>query len=313
MKKIWVAVIVTLLSSLHFTAQAAPGRIVVFGTSLSDSGNAYALKGGVNTPPYDDPAKIDATLIPSVPYAEGGHHFSNGETWVEQFAKTKGLAGNTRPAFEGSSTEATNYAVGGARAYEDGIHVNLPGQVDKFLTVFGSAPSDALYVIEFGGNDIRDALATGNPAVISDALTAIGNNISLLYVKGARKFLVWNAPNLGLTPAIRALDSFYPGVAYYAGLLTDAYNANLDLLLNSLAGLPGIEITRLDVHTKLNQIVGNPGVFGFSNAEAACIMPAVPPFECQATDEFLFWDGIHPTKAGHSVIAQEAAFALTQH
>jgi phospholipase/lecithinase/hemolysin len=313
MKKMFEAVAALLLSILPFTAQAGPDRVVVFGTSLSDPGNAFALKGGVNTPPYDDPAKIDASLIPDVPYAVGGHHFSNGATWVEQFARQRGLAGNTRPAFEGSSTEATNYAVGGARAYQDGVHFNLPDQVNRFLTVFGSAPSDALYVIEFGGNDIRDALVTGNPAVISDALTAIGNNIGLLYAKGARKFLVWNAPNLGQTPAIRALDSLYPGVAYYAGLLTDAFNANLDHFLSSLEGLPGIEIIRLDVYTKLNQMVGNPGAFGFSNAEAACIMPAVPPFECQSPDEFLFWDGIHPTKAGHAIIAQEAAFALTQH
>ncbi len=310
MKKRIVAAVIMVLSIVPFTAQAAPGRIVVFGTSLSDPGNAFALKGGVNTSPYDDPVKMDASLIPDVPYAQGGHHFSNGATWVEQFARLQGLAGNTRPAFEGSSTEATNYAVGGARAYEDGVHINLTDQVNKFLAAFGSAPSDALYVIEFGGNDIRDALAAGNSAIIGDALTAIGNNVVMLYTNGARKFLVWNAPNLGLTPALRAMDRLYPGVAFYSGLLTDGFNANLDLLLSSLAGLPGIEITRLDVHAKLNQIVDSPGAFGFSNAETACIMPGVPPFECQTPDEFLFWDGIHPTKAGHAVIAQEAAFAL---
>ena len=70
--------------------------IVVFGTSLSDSGNAFALRGGTNTPPD---YLVDPLLVPSVPYARGGHHFSNGATWIEQFARSVGLAGSVRPAF----------------------------------------------------------------------------------------------------------------------------------------------------------------------------------------------------------------------
>ena len=65
-------------------AAAAPfGRIVAFGTSLSDSGNAFALRGGANTPPD---YLLDPLLVPNAPYARGGHHFSNGATWVEQLA-----------------------------------------------------------------------------------------------------------------------------------------------------------------------------------------------------------------------------------
>ena len=33
-------------------AQPSYSGIVVFGTSLSDSGNAFALRGGANTPPH---------------------------------------------------------------------------------------------------------------------------------------------------------------------------------------------------------------------------------------------------------------------
>src|SRR3954453_8705413 len=69
--------------------------IVVFGTSMSDSGNAFALVGGTSTPPDYD---LDPFLVPNAPYARGGHHFSNGATWVEQYARTIGLAGSVRPA-----------------------------------------------------------------------------------------------------------------------------------------------------------------------------------------------------------------------
>ena len=68
-------------------------RIVVFGTSFSDPGNAYALTGATTVPPYDT---LDPFLVPSAPYAVGGgHHFSNGETRIEQLGRSIGLAENT--------------------------------------------------------------------------------------------------------------------------------------------------------------------------------------------------------------------------
>src|SRR5690242_9464901 len=121
----------------------APGfsRIIAFGTILSDPGNAFTLLGETNTPPNYD---MDPLLVPSAPYARGGHHFTNGGTWVEQFARSAGLAGTVRPAFEGEGG-ATNFAVGGARAYEDGINVNLSAQVEAFLQqVDHRASPDAL-------------------------------------------------------------------------------------------------------------------------------------------------------------------------
>ena len=136
---------------------------------------------------------------------------------------------------------------------------------------------------------------------------AIGNNIGGLYGAGARKFLVWSAPDLGLTPAICTLDSISPGAKQAAEFLSQSYNSGLDAVLGSLAGLPGIEITRLDVNQKLNELITNPGAFGLKVVAAACVTPNSPPYECQTPDEFLFWDGIHPTKAVHAILAQEAA------
>jgi phospholipase/lecithinase/hemolysin len=285
---------------------------VAFGASLSDPGNAFALRGGTNTPPD---YLLDPLLVPSAPYARGGHHFSNGATWVEQFARSTGLAGTVRPAFQGESG-ATNFAVGGARAYEDGINVNLSAQVEAFLQqVDHQASPDALYTIEMGGNDIRDALVaytTGSGPILHDAIVSIVTNVGRLYAAGARNFIVWRAPNVGLTPAIHTLDLLHPGAVQLATGLTQAFNGGLDGALVQVSNLPGIRIVRLDAYRLLNDIVADPAAFGLTDVTSPCVTPNIAPFTCQTPDEFLFWDGIHPTKAVHAIIAQEAALALSR-
>ena len=103
-------------------------RIVVFGDSLSDPGNDFALINTQNTPPYDNTEIMDPfMIIPHPPYAKGGHHYSNGATWVEQFARLRGLAQYVAPAWKSAGTKAANYAVGGGRARDAGDgNFNLP-------------------------------------------------------------------------------------------------------------------------------------------------------------------------------------------
>jgi outer membrane lipase/esterase len=283
---------------------------VVFGTSLSDPGNFFALNGGSAEPPD---FHLDALLVPSVPYARGGHHFSDGATWSERLARDLGAGGSAQPGFKPSGT-GTNYAVGAARAYEDGVNVNLPAQVAAFLThTGGAAPSDALYVIEMGGNDVRDALAAfpaGSGAIIQAANISIANNIQALYAAGARDFMVWRTPDVGLTPALRRLDRITPGAAQLATGLSRAFNGALDNVVAQLSVLPGIRIVRLDAFRLLTDIVSDPGAFDLDNVTATCVTPDVAPFTCDDPDEFLFWDGIHPTKAGHAILAAAAAMVL---
>lgn len=293
-------------------AQGPTIGIVVFGDSLSDPGNAFALVGGTNTPPD---YSVDFFLVPDQPYARGGHHFTNGATWIEQLAQSEGLAANAKPAFRGSSAGATNYAVGSARARDDGSQINLTHQVDRFLQDFGgAAPADALYVIEIVGNDIRDVAATQDLSIIASALDAIGTNIGKLHAAGARKFLIWNAPKVAVTPAIRMADFIFPGTAAGVDFVTAVlYNPNLEALLNGLgATLKGIQIKRFDAYGEVAAIYGNGAAFGLSEVNAPCITPNVAPFFCQNPDDYLFWDGIHPTKAVHTILANEVAKVLAQ-
>jgi phospholipase/lecithinase/hemolysin len=289
-------------------AQSRFSGFVVFGTSLSDPGNAFALLGEASTPAD---FSLNPFLIPSAPYAAGGHHFSNGATWIEQFARSVALSQSTRPAFATANPSATNFAVAAARAYEDGTNYNLTRQVHTFLARSGgSAAPDRLYVIEMGSNDIRDSFQVyavgGNGApILQMALASIAANIQTLYAAGAREFLVWVAPNVALTPAIRSLG---PAAGALATAVTQGFNGGLDQVVTQLSfALPGASFHRLDAWRLLNDINSDPSAFDFANVTAACVTPNVPPFTCQQPDEYLFWDGIHPTKAGHAWLAREAA------
>ena len=301
-------------------------RIVVFGTSLSDPGNLYQLNGGVNVAPPDfGMTGLDLlTRIPSAPYAIGANHFSNGRTWIEQLARPLGLESSVGPAMAGSDGVASNYAIAGARAYvtpEDHPLVqviSLGAQVDNFLAdVRFNVPSNALYVVEMGGNDLRAVLASPPERaaeIIGGAVLSIGQTIGKLHYLGARKFFVWNAPDLGLTPALRALDGLAgpaspkPSEAATAAVM--AFNAGLNEVLDHVALLPDIEIVRFDAFGEVRDIVRNPRRVGLRDVTNACITPLVPPYYCADPDRHLFWDGIHPTRAAHAVIAVKAARAF---
>jgi len=290
-------------------------QIVVFGDSLSDPGNAFALTGDQLTPPsygMDTPEEL-LTLVPSAPYAKGGHHFSNGPTWIEDLGQAFGLGASVGPAFAPGHPNATNYAVGGARARAD-ASFNLDRQVGAFLSDFPrGAPANTLFVVAVGGNDVRDALQFGDPTIIGAAVNSIANHIGILYFAGARKFLVWNSPNIAVTPAVRAVAAVTPGVDVLgaATALSYGFRQGLDAALVQLrAALPGIDIVRFDAFTEISNIIANPARFGLNDVTTACIKPNVPPFQCQQPDRHLFWDGIHPTRAGHAIAAVLVGKAL---
>ena len=292
-------------------ADSACSKLIVFGDSLSDPGNAFALTGESSVPPYAD---LDPFLVPGAPYAKGGLHFSNGKTWVERFAKRLGANQSAGPAFRLPGVFC-NFAVGSARAAGTSP-IDLPGQVGILLgsRVPGESLDDALAVIVIGGNDVRDAIVdpANAEAIIGNAVSAIYNSILTLEGVGVKKFLVGNVPNLALTPAIRALDAVVPqDVTFFAMLLSVGFNQELAQALAALKNNPDVEIAEFDIFATVGEVANNPSGFGLTDTVDACVTPNVPPFSCHKPDTFAFWDGVHPTKVLHGILADAASAALT--
>lgn len=291
----------------NFPAQAEPSHgfstMYVFGDSLSDPGNAFAVTGQTANPPFEP--------IPSAAYGVGGHHFSNGRTWIEIVAQKMELNESAKPAFRDPSFG--NFAFAGARA----LTTDVPGfdqQVQAYLNIHGcAAPPDALFVVQFGGNDLREAmraaLGGGNPnAIIGSAVLAVVQNIGILAECGARHFLIANAPNLGAAPAVPT-----PFKGLVAGM-SQGYNDALAGALALAAAYefpPGVNFYHVDFFGFVTAATMSPGSFGFDNASTPCLsFGVVENAFCENRDGHLFWDAIHPTKVGHQKIAEIALNAL---
>jgi len=290
-------------------ADAEFSQIYIFGDSLADPGNIFLSTGLIAKAPYQ--------LIPDAPYAIGGHHFSNGKTWAEKFAQNMKLSEGGKSALETPGING-NYAFGGARARLFGEAPPAAAQVSIFEAHYaGNADPNALYVVQFGGNDLRDALEafSGDPTgatsgdILTDAVVSISDNIVSLYSMGARQFLVANVPNLSRTPAVLALDSVFPGTAFLANMLGMSYNDGLESALSGLElGLPGISIKRLNFFDIVSEVADNPENFGITFTEAPCLAFGDPSgAKCSKPGEYLFWDGIHPTKVIHNAIGDKAS------
>jgi phospholipase/lecithinase/hemolysin len=310
------------LSASTASAGAYSG-VYVFGDSLADSGNNYLVfqngplpppLGAVPTPRPDavitTPTPLSSnTFIPTLTYAPAAPYpfgtYSNGQTWVGAFGAALGLT--ILPSLAGG----TNYADGGATT--GGVSAFPPSlgqQVDQFVALPGSAPSDALYVIAGGGNDVRAVLNAITPsttpaevqAAILAASLAFAQNVVGMIVKladeGADDFVVWNVPNAGIAPAI-ALQG--PASQSVGTLTSSTMNAYLAAALAMLPPQIASDVRVFDLFGLVTGAVATPAAFGFDNVTLAC---GANPGACTDPSKWLFWDGIHPTSGGHALISE---------
>jgi phospholipase/lecithinase/hemolysin len=313
---------IALIASIALPATATSPNydsLFVFGDSLSDTGNDFALSSSIPGLP---------TIPPQPFYFEG--RFTNNLNWVDYFSQGLGLnpvSFNTLSPGSSIPRDGLNFAAGGATTgsqNEGNPPYSFPGleqQIDAFDGLLGgrSADPDALYVVWAGANDYFGRFASDPLQPINN----LSNAIADLANAGARDLVVFNLPDLGKTPLA---SSRGPVISQQLSALSEAHNALLAQNLNGLSqAFPQTNITSFDVNALYRNVETNPAAFGFKNITDNCTgieLPnvseaSIPGFlSCSAAltndpKAFLFYDNQHPTSAAHQIIANALSDRLS--
>jgi phospholipase/lecithinase/hemolysin len=281
--------------------------IVIFGDSLSDTGNVAHLaqaKYGVRIPG------------PAVDYTDG--RFTDGAdtlpaaekyfgVWIEQLAATLPAKPTIKDSLDGGTDYAYGFAFTGngtsTLAFSSTLSVNVENigqQITDYLATHPKITSKTLFVVWGGANDLLNATSE-NDVIDADINQAL--NIQRLIDAGATQFIVPNLPPLGSIPRLNGS----PTTSVPATVASALFNEVLGLVLPLLRDFnPGkhVTISELDVFSLFNQIIASPSTYSLTNVTASSQGIAVDP------DTYLFWDDLHPTTHGHNILATTAAGVL---
>jgi len=303
--KCWgLALICASLASVTAVAQQALPtftQIVLFGDSLSDTGNVRARTN----------AKSSGTIdYPSHPFNYDNGRFTNDDqtnpaskvylgVWHEQLARTfLGL-----PPATFSLGGGLNYAFGGART-TDGTHQETP-----VSTPFGDVAShtvdpNALYIVWGASNDFRTDDSSANVTANAARVTALVNRIAQA---GAKYILVPNISPLGVIPRYASEPARITALNADAAQYRVELDANLTALQSSLAAQSLTPtIYRVDMWWDTVRVLSNGPRYGFTNITSPCQGSSSSP------DQYIFWDDVHPTTAAHFGLARTAFDAMTK-
>ncbi|WP_305806498.1 autotransporter domain-containing protein [Stenotrophomonas sp. YIM B06876] len=290
------------LAATPALAQSPYTRTVFFGDSLTDSGYFRPL------------------LPPAVQSATGQFTTNPGWVWAQYVADYYGT--NSLP--NGNGQKGDDYAAGGARV---GVDVpnplnpalppvpSLKSQAAAYLAANGGkADPNALYTVWGGANDLF-AVSAGAPAqaTIGAAVTAQVGIVGTLKAAGAQYIMVPNLPDIGLTPGTRVQG---PVAMAQGTALAQAYN---DALFGGLK-TAGLQVIPLDTFHVLQELVANPGMYGFTNVTGTACQPQITAssLTCNPTSyvtpnaahTYVFADGVHPSSAAHEMLGQYALSIL---
>jgi outer membrane lipase/esterase len=165
--------------------------------------------------------------------------------------------------------------------------------------VWGGANDIFFQLGALGAGAIAPAQLQAN---VIGAAETLARQVGILNAAGARNVVVFNLPDMGRTP-FGAASGQAAQISAISGLYNTALIGGLDAL-----GAPTI---RVNIQALLNEVETNPAAFGIANVTTpAC--GTTPSLLCTRTNlvtpnaasTFLFADGVHPTSAGHALIAQ---------
>lgn len=302
---LFVALVIALASPITAVASIY-SDLIVFGDSLSDVGNTqFTTSNG-----------LLAFFAPDTPgHAYFNGRFSNGWVWSDWAASvltpneplTPQRQGGDNFAFGGARTEGTDFLT-------DIFIDDLATQIDTFTNT-RTGDANALYTLFIGANDFFQD-SESMPVDQIDFMTPaqrVGNAFDDLYATGARNFLLFNLPWLGLTPTYNST----PDAADW-NTLSQNYNQQLSVEADLFEQAhPDATLFEIDTAALFNSLVDNAVELGFTNLTDS----AAPGLEAGDNgyntnliaaniDEYLFFDGVHPTARVHELLGFAAVRAV---
>ena len=305
MRKISLVALVCALAPTGLAAQTYQ-RVISFGDSLTDNGNLFSITGQ-----------------PPAPYNQ---RFTNGITFAEVLAGgvTKPMQGFLNASVNGAGAGSINFAFGGARNDNlpnsndvPGSGFTIPGtltQIGTYTAVGGTYGARDVVTYFAGANNLFQSTtaaaanpATAQAAVQADATAAgiaVGTQAGGIAASGAKTIVVMNLPDFGALPAYTSLGP--QGIALGSFASTVFNIASGQSVQAAAAAEPGTNFIQVDTAAVFATVIANPGAFGFANVRQPCFNAAAGTL-CAATKagqtQFLFWDSVHPTYAGHALLA----------
>ncbi|QWU99197.1 SGNH/GDSL hydrolase family protein [Francisella salimarina] len=318
-------------------------RILIFGDSLSDTGNLYGYTNGI---------------IPrSTPYYRG--MFSNGSVWTTMLS---GTLENKIPI--------SNYAVGGATAVFEpswtdlGLPYTIGTELQAYSLDDGAHDTNKNLAIFFiGANDYLTISANQDPSLLKNIATEVTDKIiAAIKTVNAQKTLVIGLPNLGLTPEsknignqnlLKEVSSLHNQILkQFAENQTNIdfvdMNPIFEMLVNDTDNFNKKYHTSINPN-KTNQSCWSGGYFSYnpdgqnpkdfyenllrSNSKPLLLqesenissgeldmskIPLTPDITsailaaetgklCDNPQEYIFWDGVHPTYQVHKALFEYIA------
>lgn len=282
------ASLAVLAPPLHGTATS----VIIFGDSMSDTGNVQNATG----------------TVPNADYFDG--RYTNGPVWIEYEAARRGLpAADLLPWTEGGR----NFAYGGAETGPGTSSLGTPNigtQIGYFQSLSVTLNDNDLVVLWAGSNDLLFGDTSDPGALIGGMVGNMSGNITTLIGEGATNFYIPNLPDLSKTPLGLSL-------ANPAGLqaLVMGYNDALEGALASLESAnPGVSFYLLDAFGILNGVIADPGSEGFINTTTPAYsgVSSGPPGQPLIDDPntSIWWDAVHPTTRAQSFLPEPSVVSL---
>ena len=280
---------------------SAYDHFFVFGDSLSDVGNA-----------------------PNTRDLNYGGRWSNGSVWCEYLAVKLGLTPAANSAnYSAGDTFATNninFAYGGAMTSFGttsltgipSVNEQIFGKKNALDHVTDLTKGFDRYGLNFSENDLVATWAGANNlffavgsdygALASAAADDMIANLEQLILRGAKNLLILNLPDIGTTPSYVADAEGAANATLFSKTFNDILGEGVALLQASYLD---VDFMYINIFDMFNEMINDAAAYGFQYTETSLLDAfgnANPPTDEEAA-QYLFYDSVHPTTAGHKLLA----------